>query len=118
MNLASRLILASNWLYIAGLAPGSERNSSKLKLLQRSISLLMWYFSSASYDLLRMFSLSNWSERLVNFSASSFNSWKAWLTLPKIPLNLVKVVVGQADHALDHVAVIGDPVSIAGRVKP
>ncbi|EHE90364.1 hypothetical protein LDBUL1519_00584 [Lactobacillus delbrueckii subsp. bulgaricus CNCM I-1519] len=86
MNLASRLILASNWLYIAGLAPGSERNSSKLKLLQRSISLLMWYFASASYDLLRMFSLSNWSERLVNFSASSFNSWKAWSTLPKIPL--------------------------------
>ncbi len=35
--------------------------------------------------------------------------------LAAVLFNLVKVVVGQADHALDHVAVIGDPVSIAGR---
>lgn len=38
--------------------------------------------------------------------------------LAAVLFNLVKVVVGQADHALDLVAVIGDPVSIAGRVKP
>ena len=38
--------------------------------------------------------------------------------LAAVLFNLVKVVVGLADHALDLVAVIGDPVSIAGRVKP
>jgi hypothetical protein len=38
--------------------------------------------------------------------------------LAAVLFNLVNIVVGQADHALDLVAVIGDPVSIAGRVKP